>query len=334
MLGIDIGHHTLKVVEVKDGRLIGVKESLLPGRLAGEVDAEEVSGSLQEIVADMSARKKAAWSCIGGASVITNLTDYPDMERSELDGAVRLEAEQFLSRDWNDMDFDYQILEKLGEGGLRVLFAAAPKALSNRTISLLKAAGLYPVGISAASMAMARAFQEVQKRTGSREDREKGVVLIDIGATNTCIALLEGTRIVVMRDIAFGGNDINKSLQKEFEANFDEAEAVKTRWGEPETRVLDCVERSIRPLLQQISITMGYEHRQKRSGENAIYLAGGGCRAPGLPEMIGERFDLPVSFFNPFSGFDSECHLPDNERTLSTYSIAIGCALIGEEEYG
>ncbi len=332
MLGIDIGCHSLKIVEMKGNRLVALRENLLPDR--GENgNGDQISNALEQTITEMGARKKPAWGSIGGASVITHISNYPQMELPELEGAVQLEAEQFVSRDWEEMDFDFQILEQLEDGSFRVVFVAAPKALSDHAIQYFKAAGLYPVGVSAGTLAMATAFQSVLERAASSEERRgEGSIMIDIGAVNTSIAMLADRRIVVLRDVAFGGNDITKSVMSEFDTGFKEAEDIKIQPGERGTRLLDSVERALRPLLQQISITMGYEHRQ-RPQKNAIYLVGKGCFAPGLAKIIRDKFALPVSFFNPFEGFDADCELPEDARDLSSYTIAQGCALIGGDEH-
>ncbi len=281
----------------------------------------------------MGAAKKTAWGSIAGTSVIIHLTNYPDMERSELEGAVRLEAEQFISRDWEEIDFDYQVLEALEEGGYRVLFVAAPKELSDRNIVLFKKAGLYPIGMNVNSLAMATAFQGVIGRTGKAEE-ESGALLLHIGAENSSLALLHGHRITVLRDVSFGGNDITKSIMQEFNTEFEDAERIKLEGGGSETRIKDSVERAIRPLSQQISMTMGYEQRSGNLGDGSIFLVGGGCRAPGLPDMIKDKFHLPVKFLNPFAALPADCDLPNEESLLSDYTIAFGCALIGSSENG
>lgn len=327
MLGIDIGHSSTKVVELQGGRITGLRRCSYADR--AEAGTEILSRALQEITEAMNARKKPAWGSISGTSVITHLKDYPGLNEAELAGAAQLEAEQFVSRDWGEMDFDYQVQEQLADGGFRVLFASAPRELSDSNIALFHAAGLYAAGMSVNSLAMAEAYRAAAERTGAPET--EGAVIINMGAQNTSLALLHGARIVVLRDISFGGNDITRGLMKEFETDFAGAEKIKLQ-GDAAAEVADCVGSAIRPLSQQISMTIGYEHGKGSTGGDSILLGGGGSRAPGLSETLLQRFEMPVRFFDPFAGLTADCELPGDEAGRSEYAIALGCALIGGNE--
>ncbi len=332
MLGIDIGHSSVKILELQGNRIINLKKRPYPGQADSEGREDEISRILAHTITSIDARKKVAWSSVGGTSVITHLKTFPEMEESELEGAVQLEAEEFFFHDWETMDFDYHVMETLEDGGYKVLFMAAPKELSNKNIALLKEAELYPIGMSVNSLAMANAFQAASERTGGGQESNGRAVLINIGATTTSIVLLDDGRIAALRDVPFGGNDITKSLMKEFKTGFEEAESIKTHPGEPETRLTDSVERALRPLLQQISMTIGLKHRQRDQGDNSIFLAGSGCRAPRLKELIESKFNLPVKLFNPLAGLEIECEQPDDDLEMSGYAIALGSALIGDRE--
>ncbi len=333
MLGIDFGHKSVRIVEVVDGRVTNACKVDYPQNEHGEEAGDSnVAQALQRAVNSIKAAKKGAWGSIAGASVITHLTNYPGMEESELGGAVKLEAEQFVSRDWSEMDFDYQILDRTEEGGYRVLFVTAPKELSDKNITLFKKADVCPSGMTVDSLAIATAFLGGPEKAG--QDAYQGVtdgaILVHIGAQITSIALLDKGKIVVLRDFTFGGNDITKKLMQEFNTDFEDAESIKKQGGDGiDTRVKDGVERAIRPLSQQISMTMGYERRKRHLDSSNVFLAGGGARAPGLAELIGSKFGADVEFMDPFSGLKVECELPPDNELKSDYTVAVGCALIG-----
>ncbi len=332
MLGIDIGRSSVKIVELQGGRILNLKKRPYPGPADPAEHDDDIRDVLTRAVASMGAGGKAAWASVGGTSVITHLKDFPEMEESELDGAVRLEAEELFFHDWETMDFDYRVVETLEDGGCKVMFIAAPKGLCNKRVARLKEAELYTAGISVNSLALATAFQAAAERGKQEQEGDRRVILVNIGAATTSIVMLEDGRIAVLRDVPFGGNDINKSLMKEFHTGFDEAENIKTHTAEPETRVTDSVERALRPLLQQISMTIGLKHRTRDQGDNSIFLAGGGCRAPGLSEMFESRFGLSVKIFNPLAGLEIECEQPGDEVEMSEYAVALGCALTGDRK--
>ncbi len=329
MLGIDIGHYSVKAVELQGDQITAFEREIyhLPRREKWE---EKVVGVLSQVIDKMGGGKKAAWGSLSGTSVITHLASYPDMDKSELESAVRLEAEELFFGDLGaEMDFDWRVLGYTEESGYRILFVAAPREMCDRTIGHFKAAGLYPAGISVGSLAMSRAFFSA----APGETKNEPTVLINIGAVNTSVALIHEQKIAALRDVSFGGDKITESLMKELDMEFPQAEKLKTQPENTDSSLRRVVEMAIRPLMRQISLTIGHKYRKYLDKSGSVFLSGGGCRAPHLPELMEERFELPIRFIDPFAGLRNEGNGPDeDDRTRSDYVAALGCALIGSEE--
>jgi type IV pilus assembly protein PilM len=251
------------------------------------------------------------------------------MPEDELRGAVALEAEEFVSRNWSQMDFDYDVVEELPDGKVRVLFVAAPRDLSNERIQCFKSSGLFCGGVTVDSLALTNAF--LHSATGAQ--KEAGVLLLNIGAETTNIVLLNAGQLTVLRDVAFGGNDINEAVMTDFNASFEEAEAIKMKAGDGRASLVESVKRAVEPLLRQVSRTIGYEaRRREEAGDLRVCLFGGGSLAPGLNEEIARGIDSPVEHFDPFAKLEVHCGLPDDVGLRSCFAVAVGSALMGEQE--
>ncbi len=325
MLGADIGTYSVELISLLRGVVQHVAQTVYPGWPSQPEDEAQVL--IANLVHQLGARRQSVWSSIGGTAIVPRLSTFPAMSDEDLRGAVTLEAEQFVSRDWSRMDFDYDILETLPDGEVRVLFVAAPRELSDRQVGYFRASGLYCAGMTVDSLSVATAFLH------SATDAQKGAValLVNIGAKTTSMTLLNAGNVTVLRDIAFGGNGINEVVMAEFGITFAEAEEMKSSPGEPSDRLKDCVARGVEPLLEQISRTIGYETRRGEGAEDVvIYLCGGGSFAPGMADRIAENFGFPVEFFDPFANVPVKCELPGDLQLRSRYVVALGNALMGE----
>lgn len=326
MLGIDIGSYSIKIVQLTGTCLQMAEEIPYPG-WPNQNDGD-VRKVLAESVARMECEKEEVWSCLAGTPVITHIASFPPMSPDELDGAVRLEAEQFVSQDWEQIDFDYEVIDSEREDEIQVLFVAAPREMSDQKLALFRESGLYCRGITVEALALARSFTN----SVSKDKQNDTTILVAIGASKTNIVLFNGERPTILRDISFGGNDITECIAKEFSMDFKEAERIKRQQDTSETRLKDCMERSLQPLIRQLSRTIEYGTRQTGASGNdmAIVLYGGGSLAPGLPKHLADNLGVPVRYSNPFAGLEAECVIPRDVRIQSRYGLAIGCALIGE----
>lgn len=326
MLGADAGTHSVKIVSVSRQAVEQVRLAIYPGWPSHSED--DAKALLDNLVRELGCRGQRVWGSIEGTAIIARLTSFPAMSDEELKGAVALEAEEFVSRDWSAMDFGYDVVERLADGEVKAVFVAAPRELSDRRISYFRSSGLYCDGVTVDSLALTNAFL----RSATQSQKEAVVLLVNIGASTTNMVLLNAGKLTVLRDIAFGGNDINEAIVSEFSATFQDAEKMKLDSSESSVRLMECIQRALRPLLRQISRTIGYETRRRESTrEVMICLSGGGSCVPGMADHITENFGFPVEFLDPFLNMESRCELPADVRLRSCYAVAIGSALMGEQ---
>ena len=327
MLGADLGTYSIKVVRISRGAVEEARQATCPAFPSRSSD--DSRQLLRRIAQERRWRGQQVWGSIKGTAVIPRLTKFPAMPEEDLRGAVALEAEEFVSRNWSQMDFDYDVVEELPDGKVRVLFVAAPRELSEEQVQCFKASGLYCGGITLDSLALTNAFL----RSATDAQKEANVLLLNIGAQTTNIVLLNAGQLTVLRDVAFGGNDVNEAVMTDFNATFEEAEAIKLNAGEGGAQLDGSVERAVEPLLRQVSRTIGYEaRRREEAGDLSVCLFGGGSLAPGLDRQIASGIDSPVEHFDPFPGLPVRCELPEDAGLRSCFAVAVGAALTGEQE--
>ncbi len=324
MLGVDRGSYSLKLAAFQQNRLTRLSLHKYPDWPNYSDNA--AAALLSRVVAEQGAAGESAWTNVKGTSAIAQVTEFPEMSDDELDSAVRLEVGDLLSQDVTEIDSDYDIIETLEDGRMRVLLVAAPRALGQEAIEFLSMAGLYCAGVSLDSVALASLFLETTAGT-----EPPASVLVNVGATTTNIVLQTGGKLRLLRDVEGGSNSATKELMRETGMSFEEAEEMKTREDEERPPVHgDRLQAAIQPVSRHIARTVAYETRQgEHMDEFEIYLAGGGSRTRGLFQHLAEEFEVPVNYFDPFENVQADCALPEDVEERCLYGVAVGNGLMG-----
>jgi type IV pilus assembly protein PilM len=117
LLGLDIGSSGIKLVQIKDnrGRYIlqkfGVKELEPEVIVDGTVmDEGRVVSAIKELVEEHKTKIKQVAISISGHAVIIKKISLPPMPDEELEGQVRLAAEQYIPFDINEVNLDFHVL--------------------------------------------------------------------------------------------------------------------------------------------------------------------------------------------------------------------------------
>jgi type IV pilus assembly protein PilM len=252
------------------------------------------------------------------------------MTEAELAESIYWEAEQYIPFDIQDVNLDYQILERgdAGKSTMDVLLVAAKKEKIADYTGVIGQAGRTAVVIDVDAFALQNAY-EVNYGT----ERGAVVVLLNAGASATNINILHGDQSVFTRDISAGGNAYTEALQKELNLPFEQADQLKRGLAVDGVTVDDA-----RPVLRAVTENLMLEIQKtfdffKASSSSdritRLVVSGGASRAEGFTEMLGERFQAPVESFDPFKrvAFDAKKFNADPGEIAPTAAVAVGLAL-------
>ncbi|GBC99757.1 Cell division protein FtsA [bacterium HR17] len=242
VLGINMGNHTIKVVElVRRGSTFAVQNLLIAPTqdaiVSGEVIQPDVVGQIVKgMLQAAGVRTRKAVIAVGGQTgVIVRVTELPKMTRRELMQAIPLEIERHLPFQAGTAVQAYTLLkdpEEVGESEqIPVLFAAAREDLVNAYLMALQEAGLSPLGVEVEPLALARAVYAAQG-FGMRDGREDQInIVVNIGHEGTEISFLEGTKLIFTRLVPSGGRHFTEDLRDALGVSMDEAERLKVEQG-------------------------------------------------------------------------------------------------------
>lgn len=341
LVGLDIGSSAIKVVQLKEvkGRYVlqkcGIKplepEVIVDGTV---MDEGRVVAAIKELLEEQGIKNKNVAISISGHAVIVKKISLPPMPDEELEGQVKLAAEQYIPFDINEVNLDFHVLHPGdegddGDGQMSVLLVAAKKDKVNELCELVKTAGLVPAVMDVDAFA-------IQNMHDLNYPALKGQVttIVNVGASVMNINIMRNGASLFTRDIPLGGNKYTEAIQRELGLSFEEAEDLKTgarkRAGTEDSvsMVLDAVNAEV---ASEIARTVDYYKSTTGEGDvERLLLCGGGAKVHGLLDHLQERMQVPVELVNAFGEIDCSGGDADEAqlaRVETAAAVGVGLAL-------
>jgi type IV pilus assembly protein PilM len=314
LVGLDIGSSAIKLVQLREskGRYIlqkfGVKplepEVIVDGTV---MDEGRVVSAIRELFDETGVKNKQVAVSISGHAVIVKKISLPPMPDEELEGQVKLAAEQYIPFDINEVNIDFHVLPADLSGDkqtdMAVILVAAKKDKINELTELVKGAGLTPMIMDVDAFAI-----ENMHAINYPMAQDETTALINIGASVMNVNIIRGGASLFTRDIPLGGNRYTEAIQREMGMSYEEAEESKRMGkgrdsGEGE---LSTVMNSMNgEVASELARTVDYFKTSAANAElDRVLVCGGVAQAKGLIQQLGDRMQVPVELADPFSEID------------------------------
>jgi type IV pilus assembly protein PilM len=310
LVGLDIGSTCLKVSQIKEGRsrskLVNFGIKPLPAETIVDrhiMNSQAVVETLRQLWSEKKLRTKDVAISISGHSVIIKKIEMPLMRGEELEEQARWEAEQYIPYNINDVELDYQVLQRRPtEGMMDLLLVAAKKDEIADYVEAVTQAGLKPHVIDIDAFAMQNAFE-----MSYGQEIRGTVALVDVGASLTRLNIVRDGVTTFIRDISGGGGAITEDIRKELGITLEEAESYKVGASHPASA--DVVPIEVNELLEKSGDALAAEIQRSIDfylatveGQTltAVFLAGGTARSHHLLDAVARRSGVPVDVLDVF----------------------------------
>ena len=316
LVGLDIGSSGIKLVQLKEnrGRYVLQKFGFKP--LEPEVivdgtvmDEGRVVSAIKELFDELNVKVKQVAVSISGHAVIIKKISLPPMPDDELEGQVKLAAEQYIPFDINEVNIDFHVLppaenDASGEGEMSVILVAAKKDKINELTELVKGAGLFPMVMDVDAFAI-----ENMHAINYPVSQDDTTALVNVGASVMNINIISKGTSLFTRDIPIGGNRYTESIQRELGLSYEDAEALKkggktsgNNQAAAAQSVIDSVNAEV---ASEIARTIDYFKSTVTEGDvQQVLLCGGGAQVAGLVKQLRDRMHAVVEIANPFAEVD------------------------------
>ena len=358
MLGVDVGTSGIKVVEIvpENGRLrlsrYGYSEPAGSVKIEGSLldDAPRAAETLRKILQESSMRSTRAVASLPSSKVFHAMITLPVPKdpKEDLRPIIEAQARKLLPLPLEEMILDSNILDKdllpkqaadkekeaLVETGdkskkyIRVLLTGAPKVLVAKYVELFRLAKIELVSLET------EVFAVVRSLVGKDKSR---VMIVDMGAERSNIAVIDKGVPYLTRGIKSGGNAITSALAASMSVSFEEAEAMKRDLSYSSTQGLPPpLEAAVKPILHEIKYTLQLYAEQEfhdNSTVEKIVITGGSSHVPGLIPYLTNALNVNVYHGDPWARVAT---VPEARPVLDEVgprlAVAIGLAMRGKDE--
>ena len=339
LVGLDIGSSAIKLVQLKEskGRYVLQKFGIKP--LEPEVivdgtvmDEGRVVSAIRELFDELKVKNNQVAVSISGHAVIVKKISLPPMPDEELEGQVKLAAEQYIPFDINEVNIDFHVLPaeaESGSGEMSVILVAAKKDKINELTELVKGAGLVPLIMDVDAFAI-----ENMHAINYPMGQDETTALVNVGASVMNVNIIRGGASLFTRDIPLEGNRYTEAIQREMGMSYEEAEEAKKSKGAGNAgagsieHVIDSVNGEV---ASEIARTVDYFKTSAPDvGLDRVLVCGGVARAKGLVQQLGDHMHIPVEVANPFGEIDTTGSSVDQDELAAMAplaSVAVGLAL-------
>ncbi len=343
VVGLDIGSSCIKAVELKSLRrggyeLVSLGLEPLPSDCVVDgviISKNPAADAISRIFEMQGIKNRRIATSVSGHSVIVKKIALPIQSEDDLAESIRWEAEQYIPFDIADVHVDYQVLgESAASGNLDILLVAVKKDKVTDHTSVISMAGLNPVVVDVDAFALQNAYEQSYEPTSRNT-----VALLDIGASVMTINIVSGTDFLFTRDVGVGGRHYTDFIQKEFNLDFDQSQALKHGEAVDGIQPSDArhvIESVTEIICLEIQKTFDFFKSTSTVAHiDRMLVSGGAAHTPGLVDTLSRKFAIPADKFDPFINIsvDPKRFPPEfiAERAPDL-AIAVGLAMRTTEE--
>lgn len=347
LFGLDIGSASLKVMQVEEpsSQIAGKKHSakvvgygfttfdpaalengivVKPGLIAQA--AHDLFN--KHLVGDITTRRVAI--AIPAYRSFTRAIRLPKLNPGELNEAVQLEAEQYVSAPLDELYLDYEVLGQDNES-TELFMVAVPRNIVDSYLELTKIFGLETVLIEPTLGSSGRLF-----KIDSQSDIP--TVMIDFGSRSADISIFDNGHILVTGTVEGGGANFTNSIKQSLGVSEKEAGLIKTRYGLGPSKKQAEIHQALDPTLQQIikEIRRMIRYYEESYGTDRpikqVVTCGGGANMPGLSEFFTNSIRLAVRLIDPWQYLNYKGFQPPSEADKPMYTTVAGLSLAEPKE--
>ncbi len=349
-LGIDIGTSSIKIVEMswfgekRELKNFGeLSISILQGKsfkisqknsfLLSSMDIAEI---IQAILQEAEIQAKLVNFSIPDFATFFTSFELPPMTEEELSQAIKYTARQHIPLPLSEVTLDWQIIEgefsKIKPTKLKVLLVSVPNQIIGQCQEIAHRANLKLSSVEAEAFALNRSLIK-------KEDKEKVVILVDIGTKSTTMSIIDKNVLKSSYSIDIAGNKFTSIIANFLNIDYNKAEKIKKKYGIMfvdgyKEDVIKAVGKHLIPLIDLIlteikKISRVFEQAEGKKVDKCI-LAGGSALLPGLENYCVQKLGKEIIIAEPFSDISYSSILDKTMKEIGpSFATATGLALRG-----
>lgn len=309
LIGLDIGSTDMKIMSIDIKRQFvtgyGVMD-LDPLQIKKSLDGEDayLAKSLQTLIEHKLLGSLVSDQVVIGiptARTFSRTFTVPVDAEHTLKDAVALEVGQYIPLPMSLLYVDYEVIER-SDTTITVIMSAVPRKLISTVLSACESVGLTATLIEPAINAVARVLK-------TTEEGYLPTVIVDIGAANTDIAVLDGS-VRITGGIATGGNTFTLDIAKKLGVTLENAHQLKVlnglSSGPKQAKISGALRPSLRNIVTETRKVIRYYNERLSDDRRLeqVLIVGSGSNVPGIGDYFTNELVMPARTANPWQSLD------------------------------
>ncbi len=356
-VGLDIDRGAIKAVQVSPGggsytlQHVGYRK-LAAGAVAdGEVaDHDLLASELREFWGSHSFKGKTVYLGVANQKVVVRLLDFPHMSPEDLKGAIGFEAQDHIPMPMDEAILDYVVLgpREPGSDLDRILIVAAQREMISRYSSVVRAAGLKPLGVDVKALSLVRSTLPL-----NLFEDEGAILLLDVGTEITNLVVAQGGSPTLTRFVPGGSGYLAQAVaeaaglsEEEGERQLmnpkvsigpesEEAESLEDEDFDPALLydIRRGLEDAVQTLAEDVQRSIEYHYSQPGSREvTRVFVSGEGALVGGLDVYLGDLLGVVARRATPLLKLaENKSNVPDEQLRVMEPVLAVALGLALEE---
>lgn len=336
IIGLDISFTSLKLmsIDTKKWNVLGyasidVDPNELQTSLAG--DGSYLTSMLIELRKSVSGHLLSNHVVMGVPTIKTyaRSIELPSTTKGVLKDAVELEAEQYIPVPVSQLYIDYEVTGKTDDA-ISVMMCAVPQKLIDTCVASATEAGFRVVMVEPGMNAAARLLK-------ATESGDLPTVIVDIGATTTDVAILDGA-IKVTGGVPVGGNTFTLDISKALKVPLETAHQLKVlnglNIGPRQTKIRAALDPNLKRIASEIKKIIRY-YNERLTDEKRIeqvVIVGGGSNVPGIGDYFTDSIVIAARVASPWQALRFGRLQPPAKQFLARYITVAGLASVNPKE--
>ncbi len=348
VVGLDIGSSFIKVVQLhKKGNkaILDTYGEIALGPLAGlevgqatNLSVDKLVEAINDLFVEAKVTSRDVVFSLPLTSTLLTVIEMPDMGEAQLKEMIPMEARKYIPTSVSEVSLSHWVIPKLSRTYIDPDEADRNKGASPKVDVLLAAVHndvlakyndiARKIGASTATFEI-EIFSTIRSVLG--HDTSPSMIL-DIGAANTKVVLVEEGIVRSSHLTNVGSQDITLALSRARGVSILEAEEVKREFGLPGDPTDPTVAEIMRLAVERIfseanRILTRYQH-EKHVTVGRVILTGGGVLLKGILELAARNFETTVVYGNAFERVEAPAVVePLLKDSGPEFAVALGLAL-------
>jgi len=331
-IGVDIGSSSIKMVQLEksQGKLNLVTYGFSENKKESDAknwtkDTLSTVKIIDKIYKDMGATTDKAVASLQAFSVFSSIINLSNVHKRDLAAAVDWEAKKFIPLPLEEMILDWKVLdEKNDKGNVKVFLTGSPKKLVKKYVNIFRKTQVSLASLETETFSLIRSLLGGDKST---------IMLVEIGAGNTDISIVQNSIPVLNRSLDIGGKEITKTISNSLNIGLDRSEQFKCDLGIAASQsngdvIPRTIANSVNPIVNEIKYLLNMFQDRGKKKVDKVVLSGGSALLPNLTSYLSKKINMNVIIGDPWARISYPKELkPILTEIGPSFSIAVGSAI-------